>query len=487
MTNMVVETASGALRGTEDAGVKVFRGVPYAAPPVGHLRFMPPEPVPHWQGVRDARHHGPIAPQLPTTVIHAMGDVTAPQGEDCLTLTIWTPRADGARRPVLVWLHGGSFTSGAASLDWYNGANLARIGDIVVVGVNYRLGALGFLCHEGIAGGNMGLLDQQTAFSWIAGNIEFFGGDPTRITLAGQSAGADAIAWHAGRKPRRAVFRRAILQSGFFHLPQSSPADMEPTSAVFLHYLGIDPDSGDALSRLQAARTDDVLAAQAAALAEGGRLGGAREAFRPVHDAAEITRPPVEAIAASLADADVMLGITADEMHFFVGRPGLPDFDEAFVADRLRAETGLADPLAHYRPRFPGSSLRDLYCAVMSEIGLPPVTQALSDALSGNGTPAFGYLVDWAPQASRYRACHCIELPFLFGNFEQWGGAGMLDGGNIEEMTALSTVMQRAWISFVRDGVPEPDPQIPWLRYDTETRNVLRLGRNIRLGRSYLA
>ena len=189
-----MRTKAGELRGAYENGIAVFRGVPYAAAPVGELRFSPPQPVPAWQGVRDATQDGPIAPQGRSRLAHVMGDFERPQSEDCLTLNIWTPAADSAKRPVLVWIHGGAFASGAGSLPWYSGERFAANGDVVVVSINYRLGALGFLCLPGVSDGNLGLLDQVAALRFVRDNIAAFGGDPDNVTVVGQSAGAASIA-----------------------------------------------------------------------------------------------------------------------------------------------------------------------------------------------------------------------------------------------------------------------------------------------------
>ena len=158
-----IEISAGKLRGRRDRGLDVFCGIPFAAPPVGAQRFKPPAPPRAWAGVRDATMPAAICPQAPSRLRFAMGDAEADQNEDCLTVTVWTPGADGARRPVVVWLHGGAYVSGGGAVDWYSGARLAREGNIVVVGVNYRLGALGYLCHPDLSLGNLGLLDQQAA------------------------------------------------------------------------------------------------------------------------------------------------------------------------------------------------------------------------------------------------------------------------------------------------------------------------------------
>ncbi len=483
----IAQTALGDLRGGVEGGVAVFRGVPYAAAPTGELRFMPPQPPHAWIGLRDAGRHGPIAPQLPTTIIHVMGDIDSPQDEDCLTLTIWTPAADDRRRPVLVWLHGGSFTSGAGSLDWYNGSGLARDGDLVVVGVNYRLGALGFLCREGICDGNQGVLDQAAALRWVAAHIASFGGDPDRVTVAGQSAGAHAIARLATMPDARPHFRRAILQSGAFARPASIAADMLPTSDVFLQELGIDAEAADAASQLRRIPPDRILQAQAVALRLGDQLGGAREAFRPVLPVRETPRQRISAIAEGLSDLDVMVGITANETHAFIGRPELPDHSASFVAEQLHALTGRADALEWYQARYPGSTRRNLLCEIMSQHSYYGPTAELADALVGSASRVFGYVFDWAPPASRYKACHCIDIPFVFGNFDMWGNPGMLAGGNAAEMAALSRAVQRAWFGFIRDGTPEPHPLIPWPRYHQGDRRVMRFGRTIDVGGSFTA
>src|ERR1041384_2546722 len=209
----VVRTTAGELRGASENGIAVFRGVPYAAAPIGELRFQPPQPVPGWQGVRDATKDGPIAPQGRSRLAHIMGDFERPQSEDCLTLNIWTPAPAGKKRPVLVCIDGGAFASGAGSLDWYSGERFAIDGDAVAVSINYRLGILGFLCLPGVSEGNLGLLDQVAALRFVRENIAAFGGDPDNVTVVGQSAGAASIAILMTMPAVNGLFRRAILQS----------------------------------------------------------------------------------------------------------------------------------------------------------------------------------------------------------------------------------------------------------------------------------
>ncbi len=248
---LVVTTASGDIHGVHEDGVRVFRGVPYAAPPVGTLRFMPPQPAPRWRGVRNAVADGPIAPQGRSRLAHVMGDFERPQSEDCLTLTIWTPDtvAESDRCPVLVWVHGGAFSSGAGSLPWYSGERFAANG-VVTVSINYRLGALGFLCLPGVSDGNLGFLDQAAALLWVRENIRAFGGDPNNVTVVGQAAGAISIAAHMTTPSTSALFRRAILQSAPIGRRSRTLEDAHRVGKRFLDVLGLKAGEADRLKTL---------------------------------------------------------------------------------------------------------------------------------------------------------------------------------------------------------------------------------------------
>ncbi|MGH7317841.1 MAG: carboxylesterase/lipase family protein, partial [Candidatus Rokuibacteriota bacterium] len=218
--DVLVETRRGRVRGVTESGLAVFRGLPFARPPVGARRFQPPEPPAPWSGVRDAARFGTSAAQNGALVGPLMSLGIGRTGEDCLYLNVWTPRPDRARRPVLVWIHGGAFILGSGSQLLYDGSRLARRGDVVVVTVNYRLGALGFLGVQDRFGrrlpatGNEGLLDQIAALEWVRDEIAAFGGDPDNVTIFGESAGAMSCATLLGMPRARGLFHRAILQSG---------------------------------------------------------------------------------------------------------------------------------------------------------------------------------------------------------------------------------------------------------------------------------
>jgi para-nitrobenzyl esterase len=275
----IARTSLGDLRGAWHDGIAAFRGVPYAAPPVGERRFIAAQSVQGWSGLRDATRHGPIAPQLPSRLRVAMGDFERPHDEDCLTLTICTPAADAKARPVLVWLHGGAWISGAGSLDWYDGAHLARDGDVVVVGVNYRLGALGWLHRPGIVDVEPGTSDMIAALNWVRDHIAAFGGDPRCVTVMGQSAGATSIGRLLTLPEARPLFHRAIMQSGGFGRGAYTSEMATERADHYLHGLDIDPQSSDALARLRGVDVPRLLDAQSHLARSNARFAQTR--FHP--------------------------------------------------------------------------------------------------------------------------------------------------------------------------------------------------------------
>jgi para-nitrobenzyl esterase len=243
----LVETNYGKVQGIEDNGVRVFKGIPFAQPPVGRLRFRAPQAPRPWAGVRDAREYGPAAVQNQSLLGPALGFDIGPSNEDCLYLNVWTPGLEG-RRPVLVWIHGGAFVMGAGSQALYDGTTLSSRGDVVVVTINYRLGCLGFLRlpggnGDGMGSGNEGLLDQIAALEWVRDNIAGFGGDPRNVTIFGESAGSISVATLLGTPRAQGLFQRAILQSGSANLV-SSRDHAERVAAAMLQEIGADGARG---------------------------------------------------------------------------------------------------------------------------------------------------------------------------------------------------------------------------------------------------
>ncbi|CAB3638810.1 carboxylesterase/lipase family protein [Achromobacter pestifer] len=402
---------AGTLTGARDArGISRYSAIPYAQAPVGRLRFAPPQP-PTWRGERDATQNGAVSPQLPSRLRAAMGDFDAPQSEDCLHLTVWTPGADQARRPVVVWLHGGAWQSGGGALDWYDGSSLAARGDLVVVAVNYRLAALGWLFVPGQTA-NVGLLDQEAAIDWVRDNIHDLGGDPDRITLMGQSAGASSICAMLARQPR---FSRAILQSAALGRGFRTAAQANVLGQAFLHAAGADS--------LEAARelpVSALLAAQQAPVVQEALQaeGSSRSQFCPVLDGQVLPHDIAPALKQAASRADVLISYTRHEMAAFPGHG----------TDAVDQQIGDA-----------------VFCT--------PSRQWAADAVA-QGRQAWLARFDVAP-TDRFGACHCIELPFVFDTLKAFSAAPMLAGLPADQATQLVHRTQQAWIAFIRGDAPD--------------------------------
>ncbi len=325
----VVSVAGGRLRGVWRGDLWSFSGIPYAQAPTGPRRWLPPQPAEPWVGVRDASAFGPIAPQppsLPGPTSPAEPGASEPQDEDCLSLNVWTPALpeeparSGTGRPVMVWIHGGGFTSGSGSVFLYRGGNLVRNGDAVVVTINYRLGALGFLGLPGPDGlmGNWGLHDQVAALRWVRDNIAAFGGDPENVTVFGESAGAISVVALMAVPSASRLFRRAIVQSGGAHVHDREQATRSASRLAAA--LGLATCDRDALIGVPAA---DLVAATT-------ELGGRRPdpgllplPFLPVVDGAFVARHPLDAVASGAASTvDLIVGTNRDELTLFaLGQP----------------------------------------------------------------------------------------------------------------------------------------------------------------------
>lgn len=473
----MARTALGSLRGAWMDGIAAFRGVPFAAAPVGARRFAAPALAQAWRGVRDATQDGPICPQTVSRLAAVMGDISSPQGEDCLTLTICTPAPDQAARPVMVWIHGGGYSSGAGSLPWYFGAKLAREGDIVVVGVNYRLGALGYFYWPEVSPGNLGLLDQHAALLWVREHIGAFGGDPNRITLAGQSGGAMDIINLLAAPSARGLFQRGLLQSGALSLPPPPAEEARRIGGLFIQELGIDPTVADIGQRLRGESADRILAAQLRVAQAESRVGNVSPPFRPVADGqflpATLASGYPEKVAGQI---DLMLGTTREEAAALLSvNKKMQSIDLVMVkhvlADNFSDPEAAAAVYLDLRPgATPAMLLGD---AQTDQIFVFPNTR-LAEAQAQSGRKAYMFQFDWQSPRAGLGACHCLELPFVFGTFEAFSQAPMLAGGDKSMMEALSVAMRRAWIGFVREGNPNHDGLPPWQPYEPERRITMR-------------
>jgi para-nitrobenzyl esterase len=477
----VAHTGLGVLRGAWIDGVAAFLGVPYALPPVGALRLAPASPVQSWKGQFDATRHGPISPQPPPRLRAIMGN-SAPtaQDENCLTLTIRTPAPDAKARPVIVWLHGGAWISGSGS-----GQDTTRLvceGDLVVVGVNYRLGALGWLHRSGIVDAEAGISDMIAALSWVRDHIAGFGGDPANVTVMGHSAGATSIGRLLMLPEARRLFRRVIMQSSAFGRGFYPSSVATQQGDRFLRLLDIDPDARDALQRLRAIPVPRILQAQSDFTRANARFGWNTPPFMPVSPVEMTEADTLATIAdgatgrSELGAKDLLIGANADEMHaFFVPDPAMVDPPADLVIARFGGEA----KLAHYRARRPGGTAMDVLADLgTDEIYLRPAMR-LADAVSARGGNVYAYFFDWAPPVSRTKSCHTIELPFVFGTLESQLELPTLAGGDAAQMAGLSSAMLHGWAAFARFGAPAHAGLPAWPRYDAARRPTMRFGTRI--------
>jgi para-nitrobenzyl esterase len=465
----------------------VFKGIPFAAAPSGDLRFRAPQPSPKWEGLRDATAFGPACPQpAPQPIAGSVfaGMFTAQEaetGEDCLNLNVWTPGLDNARRPVMVWIHGGGYRTGSGSSPMYNGGLLAKRGDTVVVTINYRLGALGFLHLPELGGGNFGLLDQVAAVRWVKEEIAAFGGDPDNITIFGESAGGKSVETVMATPRSKGLFKRAILESTY--APAMDAGGAEAMSAKLVEQLGLKRGDAEGLRGLSAR---DIVAAQMA-LAEaqmraaggmaGGGLGG--RGFGPTVDGDVLPKHPLEAaLDGDLADIPTIIGTNLDETKLFGAMmPGARDVDEpgllrrvtAQVGDEGKARAAIEAYRAAREARADSTAPADIASAIQTDRMFRCHSLKLAENHSRNQPATYVYLFAWPSPLfeGALGSCHALELPFVFGTFDV--GLGQLAGDG-PEARVLSEKMQDSWLAFARNGDPATKALPAWYRYEPAKR-----------------
>jgi para-nitrobenzyl esterase len=478
----IVETRSGKVQGLERHGVHVFRGIPFAKPPVGDLRWAAPQREEPWHDVRDATEFSAESAQAPFPMAALFGGPQPENREDALYLNVWTPGVDDAKRPVMVWVHGGAFMNGSGITPWYDGTRFALNGDLVLVTINYRLASFGFLHLADLFGdefagsGNAGILDQVAALEWVRDNIEAFGGDPERVTVFGESAGGGSVGTLLGLPAARGLFAGAIPQSGAASWWATRDRANEVADRL-VHALQVRPGDGAAL---RAKTKDEVLAAQAVAGLEARTLTkeeGIGLPFQPVVDGTVLPQAPLDAIAGGNADGvRVMIGTNRHEMTLFhLMDETLAQIDEPGL--RRRAQTWFsadgADRIVEgYQRNHAGEPLLDIWTDLSTDAVFRVPAIRLAEAQVGHG-PVWMYLFTWeTPVFGALRSTHALEIPFVFDALDKPGSD--LFTGSGPERQGIADAMHRAWIGFARDEGPQ-HPGLPeWPQYDEATRATMR-------------
>lgn len=479
--NPIAETHAGKLRGSNIAGVDVFKGIRYADSPAGGNRFLPPQPVSAWVGVKDATAFGASAPQSLESLspLNSWYAALQPQSEDCLFLNVFAPSSQrtSAKRPVMVWLHGGAWSNCAGTAPGFDGTNLARNGDVVVVTVNHRLNVFGYLYlgdkdTRFADSANAGLLDVVASLRWVRDNIAGFGGDPDNVTLFGQSGGAAKVAAMMDFPAARGLFHKAVIEScsGGIHLEsQDEAAKQAYQLGAHLGIADLDP------LKLQAVPMEQLIAA----------MKPVRDPFRPVVDGRGFTRHPFDPGApAQSAGMPVLIGNAATEMTLYMAadpRNFSVDLTEVTRRTALLLKQNPASAariVDAYRAAQPNATPGELLAALSTDYVFRRNTTRIA-ALQSAQAPVYDYVFNWKTPVmnGNLQSPHTVEVPFVFGTVD--AARGLLGSG--PELSRLSGEVMGAWTAFARTGNPNTGAMPEWPLYDTTRRGTMMIDTESRI------
>jgi para-nitrobenzyl esterase len=487
-----VATTAGKVVGYVRNGIYTFKGIPYAQSTEAANRFMPPVKLKPWSGVRSSRQYGPVAPQAARmgwandeeAFMFSWDDGI--QGEDCLRLNVWTPGTnDQKTRPVMVWLHGGGFAAGSGQeLKSYDGENLARRGDVVVVSLNHRLNVLGYLdlseyADQFASSANVGMLDIVMALEWVKDNIVAFGGDPNNVTVFGQSGGGGKVNMLMGMPAARGLFHRAIVESGSM-LRAGTQERSRQLAALVVAELGLTQAT---IQQLQTLPYDKLLQASTKVMREHNPTPSGAPNFRrmaeimglvPIVDGKIIPAHPFDPVASSIsADVPMIIGSTLNEFVTALNHPDAEVMTSADLESRVKAIYGEKTPqvIDAFRQRTPNARPFDLWSRIaVSSVRQNALAQATAKAALGKA-PAYVYWFTWQTPVlnGRPRAFHCAEIPFVFDNTDRCDS--MTGGG--AEARALASIMSDAWIQFARTGNPNHPHMPQWPAFSSTQKPTM--------------
>jgi para-nitrobenzyl esterase len=469
---LVAKTNAGQVRGATVDGIKVFKGVRYGATTEGR-RFMPPLPAESWSGVADALEYGNQSPQARPSQVSLFRSWANPRplSEDLLFLNVWTPALrDGGKRPVMVWFHGGGFSTGSGASHVYDGVRLAKKGNVVIVTVNHRLNAFGYLYLAGLSNdpkladsGNVGNLDMLLSLEWVRDNIEEFGGDKHNVLIFGESGGGAKVSTLLAMPDAAGLFHKAVVQSG--SMIRAMSTDKATASAkAFLARLGLQPDQ---VKELCSMPMQKIVGALNELPAAGGPV-----AFNPVLDGRSLPRHPFDPDAPAVsATVPVMIGTIKDETTLLLGvrDPSVFELTWEDLPTRIAPfSTGLdqGQLVADLRKLHPQASASDLFFKITTAANFRNNAQRQAELKSRQGrAPAFLYQLDWETPVDngKWKAPHALELGMVFDNVAK--SASM--SGTGEDAQKVADQMSAAWLAFAKTGNPG------WPAYDAATRSTM--------------
>jgi para-nitrobenzyl esterase len=482
---IIIETKTGKVKGYEREGIQKFKGIPYAEPPVGNLRFSSPILKKPWSSVLDCTKFGPVVPQRESFFTPQPPPLQ--DEEKCLTLNIWTPGLDDTKCPVLFWIHGGGFSFGSGSLT--NGTNLAKFGNAVIVSINYRLGIFGYIfIQDELA--NLGQLDQITALQWVRDNITFFGGDPNNVTIFGESAGGVAVSSLMAMPAAKGLFKRVISQSGAVH-----PGGFHPKGGIrgaehIMTELGLKVFDVEALKNVPTQKIVDVQTK----MELEARAKGRTFPYGVFVDGKTLPKHPLEAIRDGFAsDLELIVGTNQDEVKLYTAlTPPSNILDEEGLFKRThnmirffnQDEAVAQKVIETYKESRKGTlstEPQEILDAISTDFRFRVSGIRLAEAQCKHQPNVFSYLFTYkSPEmGGKLGACHGLEIAFVFGTLDDKARGIVPKRSN--ETDILSKKMMNSWISFAQNGNPNHDGIPKWNQYELKNRSTMFFGTEVKL------